>query len=305
MNLKPMCYRAPSPAGFLDSLVNSDTFLYIICLLSSLSSYNSVSETAVCHLQPKKPLFWHRCASLVLLPGHCHLNRKSCRHLSCLSMIRIPAFNMLALGMKLITYRMIQGVLDPLFKTHYTVSMSMQAFLLLLAVCPVYYFTDFISSPLTLSSFFSGSVVSVYGTYITNDGTHCQGPTWECFVDYSLSYLNSGLNITSLAPRPKTSINNWPLCYGQFADGDHILTVNVYVTNQSEQSFWFDQIRYAPSANVLLDQSILRIDSTDTAITYSPGWLWLNQATNYTQLFGNTYYTQDNRAWFAFNFSGS
>ena len=41
----------------------------------------------------------------------------------------------------------------------------------------------------------------------------------------------------------------------------------VNVSNQ--QTFWFDQIQYAPSASASLNQSFLRIDSTDPAIQYS------------------------------------
>ena len=49
-----------------------------------------------------------------------------------------------------------------------------------------------------------------------------------------------------------------------------MLTVNANVSN--EQTFWFDQIQYAPSASVSLNQSLLRIDPSDSAIQYSPGW---------------------------------
>ena len=60
--------------------------------------------------------------------------------LSYLSMTRVPAFNILALGLKSKTHSLIQGLLDPLFKTLYTVSMLLQIFLFLSAVYPVYWF---------------------------------------------------------------------------------------------------------------------------------------------------------------------
>ena len=136
---------------------------------------------------------------------------------------------------------MIQGFMAPLLKTLYTVSMSLQTFLFLSAVsCPVY-FTDLLSSPLTLSSF-SGSVVIVYRTSITNaSGT--QDPTWECFIDN----ISIGWSLASATVIGIES-NNWILCVGgqgQFQDGPHLLTVNANVSNQ--QTFWFDQTRIRTS----------------------------------------------------------
>jgi hypothetical protein len=61
-------------------------------------------------------------------------------------MIRIPAFNMLALGLELATHRLIQGSMDSLFKILYMASMSMQALFFLSTVCPLP-FTDLLSRP--------------------------------------------------------------------------------------------------------------------------------------------------------------
>jgi hypothetical protein len=225
---------------------------------------------------------------------YCHLNRKSCHSPSYLSMTRVPAFNILALGLKMKTHRLIQGHLDPLFKTLYTASMSLQTFLFLSVVCPVY-FTDLLSSPLTLSSF-SGSEVLVYGTSITTNASGTQDPTWECFID------NTSIGWSPASP---ISVNNWILCGGgpsQFQDGLHLLTVKANVSNQ--QTFWFDQIQYAPSANVSLNQSLLRIDSTDFAIQYGSGWQSL---VSLIQLgFSiDASYTQINGASLTYQFSGS
>ena len=49
-----------------------------------------------------------------------------------------------------------QGLLDPLFKTLYTASLSMQIFLSLLTVRPVY-FTDLLSNPHSIDGFRIGS----------------------------------------------------------------------------------------------------------------------------------------------------
>jgi hypothetical protein len=156
--------------------------------------------------------------------------------------------------------------MDPLFKTLYTASMSLQTFLSISAVCPVY-FTDLLSSPLTLSSFSGSAVIIVYGTSITINASGIQDPTWECFID-NTSIASTVLSMTV----PLGSENNWILCGAgppQLQDGPHLLTVNANVSNQ--QTFWFDQIQYAPSASVSLNQSLLCIDSTDSAIQYSPG----------------------------------
>ena len=213
-------------------------------------------------------------------------------------MIPIPAFNILAanpaFGFKSITHRLIQGSMDSLFKTLYTASMSVQAFLLISAVCPVY-FSDLLSSPPTLS-LFSGSAVIVYGTSIITNASGTQDPTWECFIDNT----SIGGN-----PAPAVSQNNWPLCDAQFLDGPHSLTVNANVSNQ--QTFWFDQIQYAPSASVSLNQSLLRIDSNDPEIQYSPAGVWqmLSIFVGFPGNEVNISSTQINGAKITYKFSGS
>ena len=187
--------------------------------------------------------------------------------------------------------------------------MSVQAFLLISAVCPVY-FSDLLLSPPTLL-LFSGSAVIVYGTSITTNASGTQDPTWECFIDntsigWSLSsdnyYVQGG------------GQNNWPLCFGgpaQFQDGPHSLTVKAKVSNQ--QTFWFDQIQYAPSASVSLNQSFLRIDSNDSAIQYSPagGWTLVNSdqyqiiSDMELKIYGNVSYTQTTGATLTYQFFGS
>jgi hypothetical protein len=121
--------------------------------------------------------------------------------------------------------------------------------------------------------------------------------SWECFID------NTSIG---WSPAPSTSENNWILCGGgpsQFQDGPHLLTVTANVSNQ--QTFWFDHIQYAPSASVSINQSLLRIDSTDSAIQYSSGWQLSDEPISYSQFNENTSYTQITGATLKYQFSGS
>jgi hypothetical protein len=159
----------------------------------------------------------------------------------------------------------------------------------------------FIFNALFLSSF-SGSRVYVYGTSIVTTNASGTHSTWECFID----------NIRiSRFPAPSTSQNNWILCGAdQVQDGPHLLTVKANVSNQ--QTFWLDQIQYAPSASVSLNDSILRIDSSDPAIQYSNGWqtsliAFSGPEFNFTSTTanGNTSSTSVNGTGFTYEFSGS
>ncbi|KAF8802696.1 hypothetical protein BYT27DRAFT_7172525 [Phlegmacium glaucopus] len=128
-----------------------------------------------------------------------------------------------------------------------------------------------------LSFPFSGSSVVVFGTSITtNASTHF--PTWECFID----------NKTIGSKDSCEPARNYCIfCQNdQLQDGPHVLSVRVKVVN--EQTFWFDQIQYIPSSNVSLDQSLLRIDSSDPTIQYSAAWQSGPDIVNYTQIAGSS-----------------
>ena len=149
---------------------------------------------------------------------------------------------------------------------------------------------------------FSGPSVYVYGTTITTNASGTQDPTWECFIDnISIGWF----------PAPSESQNNWILCgSNQLRDGHHLLTVKANVSNQ--QTFWFDQIQYAPSASVSLNDSLLRIDSSDPAIQYGNGWypslLTFSSpelSFNLTTANGNTSSTVTNGTVLTYQFSGS
>ena len=125
---------------------------------------------------------------------------------------------------------------------------------------------------------FLGSQVIVLGTSITTNASGTQDPTWECFVDN----ISIGWHISKGAGTE----NNWVFCESDLQDGHHVLTTNVTVLHQ--QAFWFDQIQYIPSSNVSLDNSTVRVDSSDPAVQYSSGWIELDGIVNLTQIAGST-----------------
>lgn len=209
-------------------------------------------------------------------------------------------FVILTVGLEPTTHRMLQAFVDPLITTHYTAPMANQAFLFISAVCSVY-FTNLLSSPLTLSSF-SGPSMGVYGPNMTN-GT-LLGLTCNCFIDYT-GMQTTFQNITTT---PITSGNSTAFCHGDFADGNHTLTVIGSGTN--EQPFWFDQLQYTPSPSLVPTNQTFSSSLIDSsAFTYSPdrdstkSWPWINEPN--TDLFGNEHTTAVNGAWFTVSFNGS
>ena len=132
----------------------------------------------------------------------------------------------------------------------------------------------FIALSLLLWSF-SGAEVIVLGTTGITQSLH---PPWECFIDNAS--IGPGIPPTDYPD------NNVLLCEDRnLPDGPHVLWVQVTISNQ--QTFLFDQIQYLPSFNVSLDQSIVRIGSTDKAVQYSSGWQPV-AGMNYTQTEGSS-----------------
>jgi len=150
---------------------------------------------------------------------------------------------------------------------------------------------------------FNGSEVFVYGTYVIPATGLPPAVTVECLVDF----------ISIGGPPADDSENNWLFCgteKGQFQlqDGLHFLTVQVNMSDLNTQPFWFDRIQYAPSTNVSLNQPLLRIDSTDTAIQYSPGWQSMNSLLFQVEqlgLFFNASFTQTPGTSLTYQFSGT
>ena len=92
-------------------------------------------------------------------------------------------------------------------------------------------------------------------------------PTWDCLVDGG-----------KVDPGPPPSdynstleYNNWVFCnFSDLVGAPHVITVNVTVL--TNQTFWFDDIHYLPSASVPLDQSDIIVYSPDPEIQYDSGW---------------------------------
>ena len=70
-------------------------------------------------------------------------------------------------------------------------------------------------------------------------------------------------------------------------DGPHVLTVNVTVLKN--QTFWFDNIQYLPSASVPLNQAAIIVDSLDSQLQYGSGWGALGSGANMTTVAGSIF----------------
>ncbi|KAF8801614.1 hypothetical protein BYT27DRAFT_7114517 [Phlegmacium glaucopus] len=112
----------------------------------------------------------------------------------------------------------------------------------------------------SLSFTFHGTQVAVIGSNIIRNNSGVLDPSWQCFID------NISIGATTPFLNPE---NKWNFCsYGSLLDGPHIITVNVTVQNQT---FWFDNIQYVPSASVPLDQEIILVESQDPQLQYGQG----------------------------------
>ena len=111
--------------------------------------------------------------------------------------------------------------------------------------------------------------------------------SWECFVDN----VSIGSNPSTRFPE-----NNWIFCEADsLPDSQHNITLRVIVLNQN--TFWFDKIVYSPSSSVNLDLSLIMVNSSDSSVTYGPGWqdmrdigkMTLQQGANATVDFSGEY----------------
>jgi hypothetical protein len=102
----------------------------------------------------------------------------------------------------------------------------------------------------------------VIGTNNISNDFGVLDPTWQCFVDG----ISIGATASMLFPE-----NNWVFCNHSLVDGPHVLTVNVTVLKN--QTFWFDNIQYVPSASVPLDQAAIVVNNSDSQLHYEPGWM--------------------------------
>jgi hypothetical protein len=106
--------------------------------------------------------------------------------------------------------------------------------------------------------------VKVHGTNIIRNDSGVLDPAWDCFVD--------NISIpTDHSDRSQDPVNNWEFCSQDgLVDGPHILTVSATV--EKEQTFWFDNIHYLPSASVSLEDAAVWVDSPDSQLQYGAGW---------------------------------
>ncbi|KAF9479548.1 hypothetical protein BDN70DRAFT_806815 [Pholiota conissans] len=122
---------------------------------------------------------------------------------------------------------------------------------------------------------FSGTQVAVFGTTDQTNATGHIDPTWECFVD--------SVSIGSMNPFQFVE-NNWNLCSADgLPDKSHVLTINA---NSHGRTFWFDYLRYVPSANVPLENALVLVDHTDRDLQYDSNWGPLGTIANMTSVNG-------------------
>ncbi|KAF8801637.1 hypothetical protein BYT27DRAFT_7341793 [Phlegmacium glaucopus] len=121
----------------------------------------------------------------------------------------------------------------------------------------------------SLSFTFHGTQVEVIGTLDIRNNSGVLDPTWQCFIDNIRINVDATFtDITFNNPQ-----NQQVFCSNlSLSDGPHIITVNATVQNQT---FWFDNIQYAPSASVPLDQEIILVEYRDPQLQYGPGWSYL------------------------------
>lgn len=118
---------------------------------------------------------------------------------------------------------------------------------------------------------FSGTRIRVLGTSAVQSSSSGTDPSWKCMVGDS--------DIPTSNPWT-TQINNWPLCESpEFVPGQHTFTLN---TVSQKATFWFDQIRYLPLANMnstLTGAVSVVVEHSDPAVTYTSG-SWQDLTTN-------------------------
>ncbi|CAA7265199.1 unnamed protein product [Cyclocybe aegerita] len=122
---------------------------------------------------------------------------------------------------------------------------------------------------------FSGSEIDVFGTTLNRDrNARREDPTWDCFVD-GVAIEKIGFEFIE---------NNWVMCTVQnLSDGPHILTVNA---TSRGRPFWFDYIRYLPSAGVSLDNALVYVDDTNPSVQYDTNWRPLGDVGQMTSVQG-------------------
>lgn len=129
----------------------------------------------------------------------------------------------------------------------------------------------------------SGTQFTVLGTSDFSNTSGVVDPALECFIDNNSIDINRPLLVTE---------NNQVVCsHLQLTDGPHVLTVNATIL--TNQTFWFDDIQYAPSASVPLDQAVIMVDNVDPQLHYMRGWQALPNKTHMTTVPGPSVFIYD------------
>ncbi|KAK7049990.1 hypothetical protein VNI00_005421 [Paramarasmius palmivorus] len=116
---------------------------------------------------------------------------------------------------------------------------------------------------------------------------------WTCQVDGGampvISYWSDYNAITDMV-----------LCeQGRLSHDPHTVTVNVVIDDPNAQTFWVDRIEYTPLPNANLDNTLLKIDASDSSIRYDN----TTGAWNAVDLWGNG--TFEIGSSFSFQFNGT
>ena len=130
-----------------------------------------------------------------------------------------------------------------------------------------------------------GTRVIIYGTNQVSNSSGVTNPSFQCLVDGES---------TSVVTQPLIMAENrlWFCERDGLSVGQHQISVAVTVSNQ--ETFWFDNIAYLPTASVSLANATLSIDFTDSQIQYGSGWT--------TSQLGSS--TSQNAAILSFQFTG-
>ena len=80
--------------------------------------------------------------------------------------------------------------------------------------------------------------------------------------------------------------NNWVFCqWDSIPDGPHVLSVNA---TSKGQTFWFDVLRYSPTAGASVDGGAIVFDYLDPDIHFDSQWETLEERAAMTTTTGST-----------------
>lgn len=143
----------------------------------------------------------------------------------------------------------------------------------------------------SLSYAFNGTRAAIYGTTYINNSTGVVDPVWQCFMD--------GISSGTQVPFPFYE-NNWVFCqWDSLPDGPHVMSINA---TSKGQTFWFDELRYSPTAGASINGGAILFDHRDPDINFDSQWGALGGTANMTSVTGATMtldFFGTNLTWFA------